>query len=80
MSSSESHDIYKLTLSDKLNLTGRVTRTGKHAAISGGCANVWEGEFEGEKVAVKVVREVGTRSSIYPWRCLDSLVLDEFLY
>ena len=63
MSSSESHDIYKLTLSDKLNLTGRVTRTGKHAAISGGCANVWEGEFEGEKVAVKVVREVGTRSS-----------------
>lgn len=63
MPSGEGYDLYGLRLSDKLNLTGRVKRRGVHAATSGGCANVWEGEFEGEKVAVKVIREIGTRAS-----------------
>ncbi|KAL5520908.1 hypothetical protein ACEPAF_2911 [Sanghuangporus sanghuang] len=62
-------------LYDKLNLTGRVIRVGRHPASVGGFADVWEArlfplkfrrrgaEDEGEKVALKVIREFCSNTS-----------------
>ena len=57
----QGYDLSKLY--DKLNLTGKVVRVGQHAVSSGGCANVWEGDLLGTKVAVKVIREIGVKAS-----------------
>lgn len=57
-------DRYDLrNLDDKLNLSGQVLRCGDESVKSGGFADIWEGLHEGEKVAVKVIREVGTSRS-----------------
>ena len=70
MQASSHDDIDELSkLYDKLNLTGRVIRVGHHPASVGGFADVWEArlfplkyrrkgvEDEGDKVALKVIRE-----------------------
>ena len=52
------------SLDDRLNLTGLVERVGSWPRSSGGFSDVWEGKFGGKKVAVKVLREVGTQRNI----------------
>ncbi len=49
-----------LPLDQRLNLTGKVARVGEHARKSGGFSDVWEGWHDGERVAVKVIREFKT--------------------
>ncbi|KAL5514576.1 hypothetical protein ACEPAG_1892 [Sanghuangporus baumii] len=72
-----SHDNFDelCKLYDKLNLTGRVIRVGRHPASVGGFADVWEArlfprklrrrgvEDEGERVALKVIREFCSNTS-----------------
>jgi hypothetical protein len=43
-------------LASATNLTGRVRKTSKDPTFGGGFADVWEGDFEGRLVAIKVPR------------------------
>lgn len=69
-------------LYDRLNLTGKVYRVGEYSVGIGGCSNVWEGYYEGRKVAVKVIREVGVSSNevtLKRVRLLSCTISDRFL-
>ena len=57
--SSSAQNRYDLCqLYDSLNLTGLVKRI-ERIVGGGGYCTVWQGEYNGEIVAVKVIREVG---------------------
>jgi len=45
-----------MTLPSSHNVSGHLTRTGDSPAAFGGYADVWEGNYDGRKVCVKVMR------------------------
>ena len=51
-------------LCDALNLSGHVVIEGNFAVMLGGSANVWRGTYNGQCVAVKVIRDYARSASV----------------